>query len=372
MFTFTANGQFIVRDNSLDFENIYTYVVVVTASEVNRRPALSTTQAIMINLIDVNENPYIADQTISVKEDVCFECAVGTKIAASDIDFGQTVVYDIVGGDKYRQFAFVLSQPGQIVAIKPLDYEFDNQHRLTVRVTDNGKGALTYDGEVTINIVDVNEAPVFPPGQKLGLNGMVYDDDEQLRKYTRTVHENDRFDLSSNGVDVVNGGGVKALDQDGAGSWASLTYAILGAKGVAALGPEGALASKDIPNECYDADAKCRFTVDADTAVLSTIAKMDLNAEVFQYWKIVLQVSDGEFTDVVTMTVHVLDINEVPVITTGQTRNIIDDYQKGDADLRWLDLILMLDMDVYYVGTLRKVMWVMPFKLMKLRVKSLY
>ena len=53
---------------------------------------------------------------------------------------------------------------GQLAVRKAvLDFETKALYSITVTVTDNGAGGLTDTAEVTVSVVDVNEAPVVQP-----------------------------------------------------------------------------------------------------------------------------------------------------------------------------------------------------------------
>ncbi len=107
-----------------------------------------------------NHAPVIADQAFAVNENSADGTVVGT-VAASDPDAAQTLSYRITAGNTSGAFG-INSSTGQITVANSaaLDYETTPTFLLTVQVTDNGSPAESSWATVTINLVNVNEAPV--------------------------------------------------------------------------------------------------------------------------------------------------------------------------------------------------------------------
>ena len=107
-----------------------------------------------------NRPPEIANQSFAVNENSANGAIVGT-VAASDPDAGQALTYQITAGNASGAFAIDAST-GQITVANgaALDYETTPAFTLTVQVTDNGSPALSSTATITINLADVNEAPV--------------------------------------------------------------------------------------------------------------------------------------------------------------------------------------------------------------------
>src|SRR5258707_606059 len=103
----------------------------------------------------------MADQPFRVNENTAAGTAVGT-VAASDPDAGQTLSYAITGGNDAGAFA-INSSTGQITVANAaaLDYETSPTFHLIVQATDNGSPALSTCATVTVNLNDVNDAPVL-------------------------------------------------------------------------------------------------------------------------------------------------------------------------------------------------------------------
>ncbi len=139
-------------------DDIYNVTVIATD---NGNPNASSSQAITITVTNVNEAPVIvASQMFSIDENSPAGTSVGT-VVASDIDVPTTLTYYIIKGNDADMFAIspltgaITAKSGQI------DYETTAQYILGVLVVDDGNPILSDDEIVTININNVNEAPVF-------------------------------------------------------------------------------------------------------------------------------------------------------------------------------------------------------------------
>jgi hypothetical protein len=109
-------------------------------------------------VIHVNDPPAVDDATFGIDENGAGWVAVGA-VAASDPDdattLNGTLSYAITAGDPDGLFA--IDSSGNITAIAPLNHEANDQHMLTVEVTD-GRG-VSDAAIVTINVNDLNETP---------------------------------------------------------------------------------------------------------------------------------------------------------------------------------------------------------------------
>lgn len=162
-----ATGQITVADDTvLDFETSPVFNLIVRVTD-DGAPALFADAPVTINLLDVNETPansapLIADQTFSIEETPPLGTTAGV-VLASDPDAGQTLSYAIVAGNTNAVFA-IDSVTGELNVVFPdgIDYETNGIFELTVRVTDSGDPALSSEAIVTVNVVNVNEAPSLP------------------------------------------------------------------------------------------------------------------------------------------------------------------------------------------------------------------
>ncbi len=151
-------GQITVA-GSLNFEATPLYSLVVQATD-NGNPALSATASVTIAVTDVNEAPTLAARSFTLPENSPAGTAVGT-MTASDVDAGQSLTYSLTGGNTGGAFA-INAATGAITVVAPaaLNFEVITSVSLVVTVTDNGNPALSATALATINLTNVNEAPV--------------------------------------------------------------------------------------------------------------------------------------------------------------------------------------------------------------------
>jgi VCBS repeat-containing protein len=104
-----------------------------------------------------NQPPVVTDQSFTIAENSANGTVVGT-IAANDPDVGQALSYLLTG----TAFA-VDTATGQITVANSalLNFETTPSFTLTATVTDNGTPNLNDTAVITINLTDVNEAPVL-------------------------------------------------------------------------------------------------------------------------------------------------------------------------------------------------------------------
>ena len=95
----------------------------------------------------------------AVDENTAADITFGDPVTATDADSSDTLSYSLSGTDA-ASFAIVESS-GQLKTKAPLDYETKSSYSVEVRADD---GFVVESIAVTINVNDVNEAPVFPDG----------------------------------------------------------------------------------------------------------------------------------------------------------------------------------------------------------------
>ncbi len=153
-------------DIALNFEAEQTVTVNVTVTDLE---GLTHTETFTVNVTDVNEAPDAGnDVIVAVAENLGAGAAVA-DITATDPDAGggnddandfEDLTYSITGGNTAGLFT-INAATGVITTTGALDYEAAQSHLLTVQVTDGGNLSDTMD--VTVNVTDVNEAPVADP-----------------------------------------------------------------------------------------------------------------------------------------------------------------------------------------------------------------
>ena len=121
--------------------------------------SLTADITVTINLTNVNEAPTGTTATRSVAENAAAGTTVGAPVTTTDQD-GDALVYSLTSNEfEIDPVGQVGAASGQIVvkAGADLDYETTSSYSVTVVASD---GKLTTDIPVTINLTDVNEAPV--------------------------------------------------------------------------------------------------------------------------------------------------------------------------------------------------------------------
>ena len=115
----------------------------------------------------VNNAPMFTEGTSttrSVAENTAGSRNIGTAIAATDADGGDTLRYTL-GGTNMASFAIV-SASGQLQTRAALDYETKSSYSVTVSVSDGNGGSDSIS--VTITVTDVNEQPGRPAAPSVG------------------------------------------------------------------------------------------------------------------------------------------------------------------------------------------------------------
>ncbi|KAM5263723.1 cadherin-1 isoform 2-T2 [Ctenodactylus gundi] len=176
MFTINrVTGIISVFTTGLDREHVPTYTLVVQAADL-RGEGLSTTGKAVITVTDVNDNPPIFNPTTyqgQVPENEVN--AVIATLTVTDDDAPSTpawqAVYTIVN-DPEQQFIVTtdpITNNGILKTAKGLDFEAKQQYILHVTATNVAPFEValqTSTATVTVDVLDVNEAPIFIPPEK--------------------------------------------------------------------------------------------------------------------------------------------------------------------------------------------------------------
>ena len=110
-----------------------------------------------------NAPPVVAAATVSLAEHSVAGTVVG-QVLATDPDAGTTLTYAIISGNTNGAFA-IDPTTGVLTVATPaaLDFETTPHFVLTVEATDDGVPVLSGRNTLTINLTNVNEAPVVTP-----------------------------------------------------------------------------------------------------------------------------------------------------------------------------------------------------------------
>ncbi|XP_020030898.1 cadherin-1 [Castor canadensis] len=175
---FTVNpetGVISVVTPGLDRESYPEYTLIVEAADLQGE-GLSTTATAVITVTDINDNPPIFNPTMYLGQVNENEAgAVITTLKVTDGDVPSTLawqaVYTILN-DQEQQFVVVTdpeTNDGILKTAKGLDFEAKQQYVLHVTVNNEAPFAVTLvtsTATVTVDVIDVNEAPVFVPPEK--------------------------------------------------------------------------------------------------------------------------------------------------------------------------------------------------------------
>uniref|UniRef100_A0A8B9G5H6 Cadherin domain-containing protein n=1 Tax=Amazona collaria TaxID=241587 RepID=A0A8B9G5H6_9PSIT len=178
MFTVNrATGTLRVIASGLDRERVREYTLTVQAADLDGE-GLTTTALAVIEIADVNDNAPEFDP--KMYEAAVPENEAGQEVArlvSTDLDEPGTAawraVYSILRGNEGGAFTITTdpaSNEGILCTAKGLDYEAKRQFVLHVAVTNEGPFAVKLPvatATVTVNVEDVNEAPVFEPPARL-------------------------------------------------------------------------------------------------------------------------------------------------------------------------------------------------------------
>jgi hypothetical protein len=274
----SSTGALTVNTSSvLNYEAVTSFALTVKVQD-NGAGTKSSTATITVNITNVNEAPALTGQTFSLAENSANGTAVGT-VTGSDPDAGQTVAYSITAGNTSDAFAINASSGAITVNnASALNYESSSSFALTVTVQDNGTPALTGSATVTVNLTNVNEAPV-------------------ISNQTFSISE-----ASTNGAAV---GTVAASDPESS----ALTYSITAGN---------------------TSDA---FAINAATGAITVSNASVLNYTTTPSYSLTVNVQEnvgGTLSASATITINVTKKNETPVISN-QTFSIKEHSADGTA-----------------------------------------
>ena len=129
--------------------------------ESRTSPATLAVQAAGNNAPEFTEG---TSTTRSVAENTASSRNIGTAVAATDANSGDTLRYTL-GGTDMASFAIV-STSGQLQTRAALDFETKSSYAVTVSVSDGNGGSDSIS--VTITVTDVNEQPGRPAAPSVG------------------------------------------------------------------------------------------------------------------------------------------------------------------------------------------------------------
>ncbi|WP_052430539.1 cadherin domain-containing protein [Hymenobacter sp. DG25B] len=156
--SFQIAGSDLQTAAGFDFESKASYSIRVraTSSEAGG-PTFEKAFTIAVN--DANEAPVMTANTFNVAEGTANGVTVGT-LSATDPDANQLLTYSITGGNTNNAF-IIVGDALEVNNSAALDYATTPSFSLTVQATDSGNPALSASATITVNVTDVNGAPVI-------------------------------------------------------------------------------------------------------------------------------------------------------------------------------------------------------------------
>lgn len=153
----SKTGVFTVA-SSLDYETTESYSIKIRVRDEHDGYSDTT---VTINVIDVNEAPSVKVDTIYVSEDQVIKEPFSTvKTDKDDPDTKNADFRNNVYENTDKSEVFSVLSNGDVILLKPVDYESDSVYVITVRVTDKDDSKLTSTKKVVVKVKDVYEKSV--------------------------------------------------------------------------------------------------------------------------------------------------------------------------------------------------------------------
>ena len=200
----STTGAISYTGAGFDYEALTDKFVVLRVQATSSRGDTMVTQDVTINILGINEAPVFAENTDTLYIDEHSGNSIKTigTISATDLE-GSTVSYSLVSAPSGFS---IISRLGTIIYDgADLDYETQDEYSLTVRASAGGHNT---DQLVTVNVLDINEAPVLTTnlqnkimtlGQAIDFNisSTFSDVDGDTLDYSFTVTDDNNTDTTS-------------------------------------------------------------------------------------------------------------------------------------------------------------------------------
>jgi len=186
---FTIENGKLKLNFSPDFESKNSYSIRVRTTD---QGGLSFEKALIISITDVNEAPTTLVLSNNITpENVAANTLIGNFTSTDPDSTPQTFTYSLVAGTGSSDNTSFSIINNELHVINSPDFEAKNVYSIRVRTTD--QGGLSYEKVFTVNITNINEAPVFTNTvANSGSAGQFYQYD-----ITTTDPENDSRDITS-------------------------------------------------------------------------------------------------------------------------------------------------------------------------------
>ncbi|MBC7817911.1 MAG: cadherin repeat domain-containing protein, partial [Planctomycetaceae bacterium] len=247
VFAIDSAGVLTVANSSiLNFEARTSITVHVQVTDSGQAWAVTT---FTVNLSNVNDAPVVGSATITRNEHLPNGASIGV-LSSSDQDANDSRTWAITGGNVDGAFAINPTTGLITVATSTaMNFEVTPTFVLTIQATDTG--GLTGTGTLTINLANINEAPIVSAGT---------------------------FSLPENSVNGTVVGTVPAVDPD---AGAVVTYAITSAAPTGAFAVDAATGQITVANSALlnfeTTPAPFFFVRATDQFGMSTTNRMTVN-----------------------------------------------------------------------------------------------
>ncbi|MEM7111123.1 MAG: cadherin domain-containing protein [Chloroflexota bacterium] len=157
--SFTLDGNQVETAETFDFESKNSYTIRVRTTDDGGLNG-SFEKQLTITVNDVNDAPTdLALDNSSVAENAPVDTLVGS-LSSTDQDSSDSHSYALVAGTGDDDNGSFTIDGTQIKTSAIFDFEAKSSYTVRVRTTDNGTPNLSFEKQLTITIIDVNEAPV--------------------------------------------------------------------------------------------------------------------------------------------------------------------------------------------------------------------
>ncbi|XP_059918613.1 protocadherin alpha-2-like isoform X15 [Gadus macrocephalus] len=152
----------LVLQKSLDREKQAVVTLTLTAVD-GGKPARSGTLKIIVNVIDVNDNPPVFSQSL-YKAEIVENAEIGTTLitlSATDLDDGinSAIIYSFTGQENIdSDKLFIVNEVTGVITIKSkIDFEENQAYEIRVQARDKGTPPRIAHGKVLVEVIDIND-----------------------------------------------------------------------------------------------------------------------------------------------------------------------------------------------------------------------
>ena len=382
LFSINSETGVISLNKELDYDakdQAHSYTLTVVASDNTEGTPLTAEQTITVKITDVDEAPAFTstNEPVTVAENASGEIS-GYKAVAADPE-GVTVTYSLQDDQDGR---FSINSETGVISTKGLDYENSGDgHSYTLTVVASDATSHTTTQTITVNVTDVNEAPVFSStnsdvsiaentkGEIAGYTAVAADPEGATVTYSLQDDQGGLFSINSEtGIISL----TKALDYEAKDQAKSFDLIVIASdstkagamtteqtikvnltnvdeapvfsstnadvsiaentKGeiagyqASASDPEGATVTYSLSN-----DFNKLFSINSETGVISTTGLDYENSGANHSYSLTVVASDGtSHTTTQAITVKVTNVDEAPVFTSTNSDVSIAENTKGE------------------------------------------